>query len=247
MSRYKSQGRMLRIAALTCGISCLLRAEDPARQKVQVSSTQRLELAPGGTVRVKNSTGELTVEGWDQPGVEITTVKSTRAEYTAAERETAARDLDSVRIAAEQGSGEVAITTSYARRRKEIFAILASRDTNIEVSYRIRVPRDARLIVDHEIGGIYVDEVTGDVHASARQGAITLRLPQEDKYELDAKSATGSVTSDFPGSTKRRGWLVGHAFLQAAQAPHKLYLRTGFGDIIILRERKPQTPASLTP
>ena len=247
MSRYKSRGRMLRMVALIFGISCLLLADDPVRQKVQVSSTQRVALAPGGTVRVKNSTGELTIEGWDQRGVEITTVKSTRAEYTAAEREAVARDLDSVRIAAEQGSGGVAITTSYGRRRRAIFAFLAGRDTNIDVSYRIKVPRDAHLIVDHEIGDVFVDDVTGDVRATARQGAITLRLPQEDKYELDAKSAVGSVTSDFPGSAKRRFWLVGHEFVHDSQAPHKLYLRTGFGDIIVLQARMPQAPAPVKP
>lgn len=228
-------------------MACLLRADDPVKQKVQVSSTQHLDLATGGMVKLMHSSGELTIEGWDQPGVEITTVKSTRAEYTAAQRAEAAHALDGVQITAGPDSGGVAIATHYRRRRPLFLAFLAGGDGDIDVSYRIKVPRDARLTVDHEIGDIFVNDVTGDIHATTHQGTITLRLPPGSQYELDAKSAIGSVTSDFPGTTTRRWWLVGHQFLEASQAPHKLYLRTGFGDILFLRAREPQAPAPLHP
>ena len=242
MSRFKPLG----IAALACGMACLLLADDPVRQKVQVTSTQRLDLAPGGTVRLKNSAGEVSIEGWDQPGVEITTVKSTRNEYTAAERAKATHDLDGVKIAAERANGEVVIATTYVRKRRLAFALLAGHATNIDLNYRIKVPRDAHLMVDHEIGDVHFDDVTGDIRATTHQGAITLRLPADSQYELDAKTKIGSITSDFPGSM-RRFWLVGHNFLHEAKAPHKLYLRTGVGDIIILEARMPPAPAALQP
>ena len=243
MKRYKP----LRIAALACGMTCLLRADDPVRQKVQVTSTQRLELAPGGTVKLKNSAGEVSVEGWDQPGVEITTVKSTRTEYSSAESAKATHDLDGVKIAAERANGEVVIATNYARRRRLPFALLAGHATNIDLNYRIKVPRDAHVMVDHEIGDVHFSDVTGDIRATTHQGAITLRLPPGGQYELDAKTKIGSITSDFPGSTQRRFWLFGRSFLHEAKAPHKLYLRTGVGDIVILESRMPQPPAALRP
>src|SRR5580704_17744521 len=43
-----------------------------------VTKTERFDFPAGGTLRLKNSIGELTVEGWDQPGIEITTIKSPR-------------------------------------------------------------------------------------------------------------------------------------------------------------------------
>jgi hypothetical protein len=243
MSRYKPLG----IAALACGMTCLLLADDPVRQKVQVTSTQRLDLASGGTVRLKNSAGQVSIEAWDQPGVEITTVKSTRNEYTAAEGAKATHDLDGVKIAAGRSNGEVVINTNYRRKRRLPFALLVGNATNIDLNYSIKVPRDAHLVVDHEIGDVYFDDVTGDIRATTHQGTITLRLPAGSQYELDAKTKIGSITSDFPGSTKRRGWLIGRNFLHEAKAPHKLYLRAGVGDIIILEARMPRTPAALRP
>jgi hypothetical protein len=36
--------------------------------------------------------------------------------------------------------------------------------------------------------------------------------------------------------------LVGHQFVETPQAPHKLYLRNGFGDIILLKIQVPEAP-----
>ena len=48
---------------------------------------------------------------------------------------------------------------------------------NFYLDTRIKVPRDVKLVVDHNIGEIHVDGVTGDIRATTRQGLITLRLP----------------------------------------------------------------------
>ena len=44
-----------------------------AAQRVDLSTSDKTDFAPGGTVRIENSTGELNVEGWDHPFVEIRT------------------------------------------------------------------------------------------------------------------------------------------------------------------------------
>jgi Putative adhesin len=225
---------MIRILTLLLGVSCLLLADEQSRQKVQVTNTQHLDLPPSGTVTFKNSTGELTIEGWDQPGVEITTVKSTKAAYSSAEREKGSRELEKVQVAAERHGDEVVITTTSPHHGFPV-------PTDVDLDYRVKVPRAARLVVKHGAGEVHFDDVTGDIHATASKGAITLHVPAGDQYAIDAKSRIGSVTSDFPGSMERR-WLVGHQFVQTSQAPHKLYLRTGFGDVIILKIQKPEAP-----
>jgi len=235
----------MRTLAAIFGMSCLMLGENEIRQPVRIAKTEHVDLPAGGTVMMKNSTGELTLEAWDQPGVEITTIKSTKAEYASAEREKAARDLDKVQIATELQGDELVITTDFPRHRGFPPSSPWGGATNFALEYHIRVPRGARLVVDHDIGEVHFDGVTGDIHATALQGSITLHLPEGGQYAIDAKSDLGSVTSDFPGSTKRRLWLVGHQFIQNSQAPHKLYLRDGFGDIIILKIRKPPTPSSL--
>jgi hypothetical protein len=236
----------MRTLGLLFGISCLVRAEDEFKQKVQMVKTEHVDFPSGGTVRLKNSTGELTIEGWDQPGVEIALNKSTNSAYTSAEREKASHDLDRVQIAVERQGDELIITTDFPRHRGFPPPSPVSAARKFDLNYRIKVPRDTRLIVDHDVGEVHFDDVTGDIHATALQGAITLHLPAGGQYAIDAKSDIGSVTSDFPGSAKRRFWLVGHQFTRTSRAPHRLYLRDGFGDIIILKIRKPPTPPSLS-
>jgi hypothetical protein len=105
---------------------------------------------------------------------------------------------------------------------------------------------NARLAADHDTGEVHVDNLTSDIHVTVLNGGITLHLPQEGQYGIDAKSDLGGVASDFPGHKKRRPWLLGHQFVQEMSAPHKLYLRVGFGDITILKILRPPTPGPLT-
>ena len=209
-------------------------ADGQSRQKVQVTNTQHLDLPPGGTVTFKNSRGELIVEGWDQPGVEITTSKSTKAAYTSAEHEKGSRALEKVQVAAERHGDEVVITTTAPHHGFPF-------SNDVDLDYLVKVPRAARLAVKHGAGEVHFDDVTGDIRATVSHGLITLHAPAGDQYAIDAKSGIGSVTSDFLGSTERR-WLMGHQFVQASQAPHKLYLRTGYGDIILLKIQMPEAP-----
>ena len=226
------------------GASCVLLAEE-TKQKVQVATTEHMDFAPGGILRLINSTGELTVEGWDQPGLEITTIKSTKESYDSRDRQKAAVGLDRVNVKVERHGDELVITTGFPRHR--LFPppspFGAAVDFNLE--YDIKVPRSARLLIDHNIGEVHVDDITGDIQVRARQGEITLHLPADRQYAIDAKSEVGSVNPDFPGQDKRKPWLVGHQFRQSTStAAQKLQLRTGYGDIIILQMRKPSAPSS---
>ncbi len=234
---------MKRTLTLIIGMGCLLltgllRANDEVPQKVRSSKTEHADLAAGGTLHLKNSTGEVTVEGWDQPGVEITTIKSTKLSYTTAapERVKAAHDLENVKVTVAKQGDELVVTTEYPRDRRYLpRPSVGYRDFNLE--YQIKVPRDAKIIVDHDEGEVHFDDLTGDISATTNQGLITLRLAATAQYSIDAKTRIGDVDSDIAGTTTRKHF--GHEFMQTAQAPRKLYLRNGYGDIIILRLRKP--------
>ena len=51
----------------------LLAADGPEtkgpKQSFEVTSTERVNFSPGGTIRLVDSYGYLTVEGWDEPEV----------------------------------------------------------------------------------------------------------------------------------------------------------------------------------
>jgi hypothetical protein len=104
------------LTVLGFGTTCLLFAGDEPKQKVQVSNTERMDFPSGGTLRLTNSVGVLTVEAWDRPGVEITTIKSTRATYATTEREKATHELDKVRVVAEGRGNELVIATDFPRQ-----------------------------------------------------------------------------------------------------------------------------------
>jgi hypothetical protein len=206
-----------RLAVVGLGVSCLLFAS---------SHIEHLDFPAGGVLRLPNSIGELTVEGWDRPDVEIITIQAS----------------DKVRVVAERRGDEIVVTTSDPRHH----GFLLHGAEPSELAYNIKVPRNAKLMVHHEGGEVHVDNITGDIHATNRQGAITLHLTWKGPAEIDAKSHLGSVTSDFPGGVKRR-WLVGHYLMQPNASAQKLYLRIGYGDIIIQRAQTPVMPAPAAP
>jgi putative adhesin len=227
MSR-KSSGSLL-IVLLT---AIALQAADEPESRVQITNTERIEFPAGGTLRLNNSVDELTVTGWDRPEVEITTIKSTRALYSAQKREKAAQDLAKIQIKTARQGNEVVITTEHPR------PLIGHADFYLE--YRINAPREARLAVDHKSGEVHVENLVSDIHIAVSRGAISLRLPEESQNAIDAQTSVGSILSDFPGQTQRRHDLVGYRFTGTPPAaPHNLYLRIGCGDITIVKIRKP--------
>jgi hypothetical protein len=224
---------MPRLLVFGVAFSCLLLADEDARQKVQVTTTEHLNFAPGGTLRLQHSIGELTVEGWERPEVEVTVTKSTQDAYDQRERERATKELDRVSVKTE-------------RRADELVIVPWRKATHLNLEYHIKAPSNTRLIVNHDTGEVHLDNVSGDIDAKVLGGAITLSLPPEGQYDVDAKSDFGSVTSDFPGMEHRRLWQIGHQLVQDTPvAPHKLHLRIGFGDIVILKMERPPIPAPL--
>jgi hypothetical protein len=236
----------LKLMLAGIGASCLLTADDAPQLQVQATHTERMDFPAGGVLHMKKSTGDLTVEGWDRPDVEITTIKSTKS-YNPADRSAAAKSLDRIRLVPERKGDELAITTEFPKH--EMLTRLFRGVSAFELQYRIKVPRNARLIIEHDSGNVYIDDVSGDVHAKNGIGQITLHLPQDGHYAFDAKSDLGAVDSDFPGPEQGKLFHLGHAYI--SQAPpsgaQKLYARIGYGDITILKIRKPAPPAPLSP
>jgi len=228
----------IRTLTTLIGMSCLLLADDEHTRKVQVTHTERADFPSGGLLRLKNSIGELFVEGWDRPDVEITTIKSTETDYGSPDREKASRELDKVQISVERQGTDLVITSNYPRHWGQ--------PPSVDVWYKVKAPMNARLTVNHGSGEVHVDNLTSDIHVTVRNGGMTLELPWEGQYSIDAKSGLGGVTSDFSGHAKRRRWLLGHQFVQATPAAHSLYLRVGFGDITILKIQQLPKPGPPT-
>src|SRR5579862_6350363 len=92
--------------------------EGPAEQRAEATNTQQFSFAPGGTIRLNKSYGDVFIEGWDQPQVEVTVVKST-SYFEPRMKEKTTRRLATVNVATERKSDtEVVITTTLPRRAR---------------------------------------------------------------------------------------------------------------------------------
>jgi hypothetical protein len=222
--------------------------KDEPKQKIEVSNTQRIDFPADGTLRLKNSMGVLTVEAWDRPDVEITTVKSTIGEHPVSERDKELRKLDRVHVTAERRGNEVVVTTEFPWKRPFKAPYPLSGNPIIDLDYHIRVPANARVVADHKIGEVNIDGLGNDIQVTLDKGEILLHLPEDGRYNIQAKSDFGTVNSDFSEPARRTRLLLGHrSDSESSAAPHKLNLKVGFGDIVILKTRLPKAQDAAVP
>ena len=219
------------ITALACGLQ--LFAQDGIKQPVQTTTTDRVNFAPGGIIRLTTASSNLFVEAWDQPEVEIRTIKSARH----------AGCLDDVRVVTQASAHELAITTTLPP--SNFFARLFGRTCGATVEQHVNAPRDSRLVIQHGAGYLMVSGISGEIEATSRSGDIVLMLPDPGPYSIDAKSKFGSVISDFAG-TAHREKLIGEQFASAKPPQsRRIFLRIGFGGITI--KEVPTTPIAPVP
>src|SRR5580700_5301929 len=131
-----------------------LAAGDLSTQIVTVSETKTLDAAPAGTLHLENSWGAVNIEGWDQPRVEITVIKSTTGLFRASEaaqRDAGTHLLEHAQIKSDRNGDEILISTQVPRRDRAALNVL----------YNIRAPRGSKIVIDR--GGVYITGMAGDM------------------------------------------------------------------------------------
>jgi len=224
---------MLRSVWWTTVLLCLPLLAKVPLQNVLVTTTDHVDFAPGGAIRLSGSMGQLDIEGWDRPEVEITVARSTFRSNTPKERDEGTKELNRVRVAAERKSaGELVISTSYPKRTL-IRPLRGKTDVNLE--YHIKVPRDSHLVIRHDSGDVRLYDLTGEIDATSRAGDMVLLLPASGRYSIDAKCGIGGVYSDFDGK-HRTPYAVGERFNEETPgSATRVHLRVGMGGIQILK------------
>lgn len=217
-----------------------------AKQSFEVTHTERFDFQPGGTIRFENSYGYLTVEGWDEPEVEITVTKSTDRFEDPDWKPKADQIFDQIRVTAERRSNkEIAISTATPRRNSLLTSVLPSghiivttpvppnNKRRVTVEYAVRVPRDSRLVIHHDNGYVWVSDVTGDLDVNSHTGDLTVMLADPGPYAVDARTRVGSVTSDLGGKATRRFPLGTHFAFTGRTPSRQVHLRMGRGSITV--------------
>lgn len=207
----------------------LLAVDAPVQRPQQASSTERIVFAPGGTIRFNDSFGDLYVEGWEQPEVEMTLIKSFD-DYQPPKNATDL--LERVKFTTEHpAANELAIGTTIPPH--SFFRHPFGGKGEVTVRYELRVPRNSHLVIHHGGGNILIGNVIGNIEATNREGDIVLMLPDSAAYSIDAKSKMGTVISEIPGKAHVR-YFIGERFTGAdANSSYRIFLRVGFGGITI--------------
>jgi hypothetical protein len=207
-------------------IAPLLPAQQGTQQRIQPPHTEEMTFAPGGTVRIDESHGDVYVEGWDKPEVEVTVVRSMPYEYKRKHPEEASKHLDGVRVVTERKSAtELTISTMHPGRKNTDAVI---------IEYEIHVPRDSKLAIHRATGSVFVIGLTSDIEVECSRGDIQLMLRDSSAYSIDAATKLGTVISDFEGTTKLQRYRLGERYATAsAQSSQHIRLRMGSGGITI--------------
>src|ERR1700722_4590898 len=217
-------------------------------KQVQVTNTERVNFAPGGLIRLNNSYGDVTVEGWDRPEVDVTVVKSMPFDDHREHPELGSQHLEAVNVITERRSdSELAISTTLPKRAHFSPPLPHTTKGGVMLEYQIHVPRVSSLTIHHGAGSVTVSDVAGDIEATVGRGDIMLWLPPgwdaPGLYSIDAKTKLGRVSSELEGTTLSQ-FLIGQRFTRGNSPPaHRLRLRVGFGGITILGI-KPESEAS---
>jgi hypothetical protein len=228
---------MRKLPLIAIVLSLSLRADDRSKEVLGVTHTDRFHAPASGSIRLENAFGEVDIDGWERPEVEVTITRSTEHLVDSKQHAEAQRRLDSVQVTAKQNGNGVVISTAYPARNVLLHPL--SRRSDIEITYRIKAPRDSKLIVDHKSGGLNVSGINGDIHATLINGQITLTLADGRPYALDAQSIIGDVYSDFDGRERRRQ-ILGQEVMRPTTGPAtNLYLRVRLGDIVIQKMHGP--------
>ena len=238
---------MLSKSALVLGLVALLRtlpvsgAEVSAlagpKQPFEQASTQSFPFAPGGTIHVNSSYGYLTVEGWDEPEVRITVIKSTDSFYERDQEKEASRRFEQIHVATGRASDKELSITSTSPSRRPLWAppLKKAAHLGVTVEYKILVPRDSRLVVKHDNGYVWVSDLTGDLEVRSHTGDMTVALPDPGAYSIDATTRVGSVSSDFTARNKSEFLFGTHYAYAGDSSSHRVLLRMGRGSITVLK------------
>ena len=169
MHRMRFLGSSLAVLAILA-MSCL-----EASAKVRENFEKVVPFEAGGSFRIENINGSITVQTWDEPSVKIEAEKVARTQD----------QLEGITIDI-QGSGDsVAVKTRH--HRKSVWG-------SASVSYTILLPAKAQLDVRTANGAVRIDGIHGQVTARSTNGSLKL---ENIRGAIDAETTNGSIRASY--------------------------------------------------
>jgi hypothetical protein len=176
------------LALLLCGwlTPAILRADEYSQISHYTAGLFRR-----GTLFVDTRIGDVKVEGWNEPHVEIEVEKVVRAGSEAKAR----RLFDQIRIELIENGEEVFLRTVYPPRRPWRLFRGATK-----LSANFRMPHEARLTLKCVDGDVTIRGITGHQEVRVSYGNVEVTVPSLHRLRLlSARSFLGYAQSDLHG------------------------------------------------
>jgi hypothetical protein len=149
-----------------------------------------------GLLTIDTRMGDLQVEGWDEPRLEIEAEKVVRARS-----EEAAKPLyERLTVVLEGQDKRVMLRTLYPQRH--LWRPFRG-ESQLSVNYRIKMPFDANLALSCVDGDVTIRGVEGKQRILVNYGDVEIDIPSIDRLRsLRAHAWLGYVQSDLHGENK---------------------------------------------
>jgi len=198
---------------------------------VKITNTEHMNFAPGGAIRIDDSYGELNVEGWDQPEVEITVIKTSPYDYNQSE---ATKHVNGVQVMTKRMSDSELVISTTLETYDGLLSSTAKTKGDVWIEYQIHAPHDTKLVIHHGKGTVHLTDISADIEVTGSRGDVVMMLRDLGSYSIDAKTDFGTVVTDHPGNTHRTFFLIGRTFNTGKTAgSHRIYARMGYGGITV--------------
>jgi hypothetical protein len=152
-----------------------------------------------GTLSIDARMGNIQVDGWDEPHLEIDTEKVVEAK----DDKHAQPLYDMVQVVLEGKDQQVQLRTVYPARR--LWRPFRD-ESKLSVNFRIHMPFDANLILKCVDGDVRVSGLIGKQEINVNYGDVEINVPSVYRLRsLNARSILGYVQSDLHGENGA-GW-----------------------------------------
>lgn len=152
-----------------------------------------------GTLMLDTRTGNIQVDGWDEPRLEIEAEKVVEA----GNEKKSAPLYDLIQVVLEGQDKQVTVRTVYPPRR--LWRPFRG-ESKLSVNFRIHMPFDANLVMHCVDGDVRVAGLVGKQQINVNYGDVEINVPTIYRLRsLNARSILGYVQSDIHGEDSA-GW-----------------------------------------
>lgn len=174
-----------RILSVLCG---LLIAVSASAATLKENFDKTIPVKAGSAVTLRNINGGVTFEAWDRNEVRVVAEKKVKA----GTEEAARKAMSQVRIEVTPSAGGLRIETKVPKQGSGFFDWLFNNQVNINVTYRVHVPRRAAVDAETVNGGVDLTGTRGKVRVGTTNGGIDVKDVQGD---VNAFSTNGGITA----------------------------------------------------